>query len=125
MEYLYKDLTGFLIQCAMKVHKALRPGLLESAYEECLNYELATAGLTTVRQKPMPLVYNDVRFDIGYRIDLMVNESIIIEIKSVDALSPIHMAQIMTYLKLSACHIGLLINFITALLRDGIKRVIL
>ena len=125
MEYLYQELTGSIIKCAYKVHTALGPGLLESAYEECLSYELEIAGLNIERQKPMPLIYSDVKLDIGYRIDILAEKKIVLEIKSVEALNPLHMAQIMTYLKLSACRIGLLINFNTVSLKDGIKRIIL
>jgi GxxExxY protein len=125
MEYLYQELTGSIIKCAYKVHSALGPGLLESAYEECLSYEMEIAGLNIERQKPMPLIYSDVKLDIGYRIDILAEKKIVLEIKSVEALNPLHMAQIMTYLKLSGCRIGLLINFNTASLKDGIKRIIL
>jgi GxxExxY protein len=125
MEYLYKDLTGAIIKCAYKVHSSLGPGLLESAYEESISYELDIEGLNTERQKPMPLVYKEVKLDIGYRIDLVVESKVVIEIKSVESICPLHMAQIMTYLKLSNCRIGLLINFNTAHLKDGIKRIIL
>lgn len=125
MKYLYQELTGAIIKCAYKVHSALGPGLLESAYEECLSYELDISGLRTERQKPMPLIYQDVKLDIGYRIDILTEKKIVIEIKSVEALNPLHMAQIMTYLKLSGCRIGLLINFNTVSLKDGIKRIIL
>ena len=124
MEYLYQELTGSIIKCAYKVHTTLGPGLLESAYEECLSYELEIAGLNIERQKPMPLIYSDVKLDIGYRIDILAEKKIVLEIKSVEALNPLHMAQIMTYLKLSACRIGLLINFNTVSLKDGIKRII-
>ena len=125
MEYLYQELTGSIIKCAYKVHTTLGPGLLESAYEECLSYELEIAGLNIERQKPMPLIYSDVKLDIGYRIDILAEKKIVLEIKSVEALNPLHMAQIMTYLKLSTCRIGLLINFNTVSLKDGIKRIIL
>jgi GxxExxY protein len=111
MEYLYQDLTGSIIKCAIKVHSSLGPGLLESAYEECLAYELDTAGLHYERQKPMPLVYHEVKLDIGYRIDLLAENKVVIEIKSVEALNPLYMAHIMTYLKLSECRIGLLIQY--------------
>jgi GxxExxY protein len=125
MEYLYQELTGSIIKCAYKVHSALGPGLLESAYEECLSYEMEIAGLNIERQKPMPLIYSDVKLDIGYRIDILAEKKIVLEIKSVEALNTLHMAQIMTYLKLSGCRIGLLINFNTVSLKDGIKRIIL
>jgi GxxExxY protein len=125
MELLYKDLTGKIVDCAITVHKLLGPGLLESAYEECLLFELKTCGLPALKQFPMPLIYKDKKLDIGYRIDLLVDEKVIIEVKSVDALNPIHLAQVMTYLKLSGCRIGLLINFNVQFLKDGIRRIIL
>ena len=124
MELLYKELTGKIVDCAITVHKQLGPGLLESAYEECLDYELQLCGLSTVKQYPMPLIYKEKKLDIGYRIDLLVDKKVIIEVKSVEALNPVHMAQIMTYLKLSGCRIGLLINFNVEFLKEGIRRVI-
>jgi GxxExxY protein len=102
----------------------LGPGLLESAYEECLYYEIRKSGLVVEKQKPLPLVYEDVKLDIGYRIDVMVENKLIVEIKAVETLNDVHLAQIMTYLKLSGCKLGLLINFNTALFKDGVKRVI-
>jgi GxxExxY protein len=125
MELLYKDLTGKIIDCAVTVHKELGPGLLESAYEECLFFELNSLGLDVVRQLPMPLIYKGHRMDIGYRIDLLVEEKVIIEIKAIDSINPVHQAQIMTYLKLSGCRIGLLINFNVDYLKDGIRRLII
>lgn len=110
---------------AISVHKLLGPGLLESAYEECLQYELSESGLKTLKQIPMPLIYKEKKLDIGYRIDLLVEEKVIIEVKAVDALNPVHLAQLMTYLKLSRCRIGLLINFNVQFLKEGIRRVIL
>lgn len=118
------DLTSQILKCAFKVHSELGPGLLESAYEECLFYELKQTGLLVEKQKPLPLLYHDVKLDIGYRVDLMVENSVIIEIKAIDALAPIHTAQVLTYLKLSGCKIGLLLNFNTVSLKDGIKRLI-
>ena len=103
----------------------LGPGLLESAYEECLFYELNKEGLLVIKQMPMPLIYDGQRLEIGYRIDLLVENKVIIEIKSVDALNPVHLAQLMTYLKLSKCKIGFLINFNVKSLKDGIQRIIL
>jgi GxxExxY protein len=125
MEYLFQELTGRIIRCAYKVHSTLGPGLLESAYEESLAFEMSSEGLKFERQKPMPLIYKDVKLDIGYRTDILAESKVVIEIKSVEALNPLHMAQIMTYLKLSGCRIGLLINFNTVSLKDGIKRIIL
>ena len=125
MKLMYEDLTGSILHCAYKVHSELGPGLLESAYEECLHYEMDKIGLNVIKQKPMPLVYQKKKLDLGYRIDLMVEDKIIIEVKSVDALNPVHLAQVMTYLKLSGCRIGFLINFNVESLKDGIKRIIL
>jgi GxxExxY protein len=125
MTLLHQELTGSILHCAYKVHSALGPGLLESAYEECLHYELDKAGFNTFKQKPMPLIYEDKKLDLGYRIDLFVESKVVIEIKSVDSLNPVHFAQLMTYLKLSNCRIGLLINFNVVSLKDGIKRVII
>jgi GxxExxY protein len=125
MTLLHQELTSSILSCAYKVHSALGPGLLESAYEECLHYELDKAGLAVVKQKPMPLIYEEKKLDLGYRIDLFVEGKIIIEIKSVDAIHPVHLAQIMTYMKLSKCRIGFLINFNVRSLKDGIKRVII
>lgn len=110
--------------CALKVHKNLGPGLLESAYEECLFYEIQKRNLKCEKQKPMPLIYEGVQMDIGYRIDLMVENKFVIELKSVEVLSDVHLAQILTYLKLSNCKLGFLINFNTTLLKNGVKRVI-
>jgi len=114
-----------ILDCSFQVHTALGPGLLESAYEECLYYELNKIGLKVEKQKALPLVYKEIKLETGYRIDLIVESSIIIEIKTVDSLSDIHLAQILTYLKLSNCKLGLLVNFNVRHLKDGIKRVVL
>lgn len=113
-----------IIGCAIQVHRELGPGLLESSYEECLYYELVQSGLLVEKQKPLPLVYKEVRLDCGYRIDLMIEGKIIIEVKAVESLNDIHMAQILTYLKLSNTRLGLLMNFNVTLLKSGIKRVV-
>ena len=118
------ELSEIIIGAAIKVHKNLGPGLLESAYEECLYYELEKLQLTVEKQKPMPLIYEDVTLDIGYRLDIMVENKVVIEIKSVEALNDVHLAQILTYLKLSNCKLGLLINFNVSLLKNGIRRVV-
>jgi GxxExxY protein len=125
MPLLHEELTGSILNCAYKVHSALGPGLLESAYEECLYYELDKNGLAVVKQKPMPLVYDEIKLDLGYRIDLLIENKVIVEIKSADAINPVHFAQVMTYLKLTGCRIGLLINFNVQSLKDGIKRIII
>ena len=119
------DLSHRIIGCAMKVHTALGPGLLESAYEECLAYEFSKSGLHFEKQKPMPLIYESVKLDCGYRVDLLVENQVVIEVKSVEALTGVHTAQVLTYLKLSGCKLGLLIHFHVAHLRDGVKRLIL
>jgi len=107
----------------MSVHTALGPGLLESAYEKCLFYELMQSGLTVFQQVPLPLIYKEVHLECGYRADFIVENKVILEIKSVDTLNDIHLAQVLTYLKLSDCKIGLLINFNVLKLKDGIRRV--
>lgn len=117
------EITEGIIGCAIQVHKELGPGLLESSYEECLNYELNSAGFFVERQKPLPMIYKGVQLDCGYRLDLVVEQKIIIEVKSVEDLSDVHVAQILTYLKLSKCKLGLLLNFNVALLKHGIKRI--
>ena len=114
-----------VLDCSFLVHSALGPGLLESAYVECLSYELELLGFEVQKQKPLPLIYKEVKLEAGYRIDLLVENCIVIEIKSIDALADIHLAQILTYLKLSKCKLGLLVNFNVEHLKDGIRRVIL
>lgn len=114
-----------VLDCSFLVHTSLGPGLLESAYLECLYFELMKAGLKVDKQKALPLIYKDVKLEVGYRIDLLVEERVVIEIKSIEALGDIHMAQILTYLRLSNCRLGLLANFNVLHLKDGIKRVIL
>lgn len=121
---LENQITETIIGCAIKVHKALGPGLLESAYQECLYYELKKAGLKVEKEKPLPLIYEEVKLDCGYRVDLMVENRIIVELKSVEDISDIHLAQVLTYLKLADCKLGLLINFNKLQLVKGIKRVI-
>jgi GxxExxY protein len=118
-------LTEKVIGFAMEVHRQLGPGLLESAYEECLCYELGQSGLGFRRQVPLPIVYKSVRLDCGYRIDVVVEKQVILELKTVDRLMPIHEAQMLTYLKLSGLHIGLLLNFNSAVLKDGMRRMML
>ena len=117
-------ITEKIIGCAIKVHKTLGPGLLESAYKECLFYEMKKSGLNLEKEKPLPLIYEEVKLECGYRADFLVENSVIIEIKSVDALNDIHLAQTLTYLKLIDSRIGLLINFNVLHLKHGIKRVV-
>jgi GxxExxY protein len=118
------DLGRLCLDAAFKVHRSLGPGLLENAYEQCLVYELKQMGLEVQHQHPLPLVYEGIVIEIGYRADIIINQKVIIEVKAVEALTDVHMAQILTYLKLNKCKLGLLINFNVALLKDGIKRVI-
>lgn len=118
------EITSKVINAAIEVHKALGPGLLESAYKECLYYQLAKSGLNVQKEKALPLIYEEVKLDCGYRIDLLVENKIVIEIKSVEALNDLHTAQILTYLKLGNYKIGLLLNFNVVLLKNGIKRII-
>lgn len=118
------ELSNKIIGYAIGVHTELGPGLLESAYQECLYYLLAKEGFTVQKQKPMPLVFEGVTLECGYRIDLLVENKVVVEIKSVDALNDIHMAQTLTYLKLGNFKLGLLINFNVVLLKQGIKRVV-
>ena len=118
------ELTSKIIECAIKVHKVLGPGLLESAYKECLYYELVKSELLVEKEKPLPLIYEEVKLDCGYRMDLLIEKKVIIEIKSVDALNDIHLVQTLTYLRLNKTRIGLLINFNVVKLVDGIKRIV-
>ena len=119
------DISYDIIGCAYKVHTELGPGLLESAYEACLFHELLEKGFNLERQKELPVVYKEVKLDAGYRMDIVVEKKVLIEIKSVEALAPIHKAQILTYLKLSKLKLGLLINFNTINLKEGIQRLIM
>jgi GxxExxY protein len=119
----FNELTERIIGACIEIHRALGPGLLESAYEECLCYELSQTGIKFERQKPLPVHYKDVNLDCGYRLDLVVEDKIIIELKAVEGLLPVHEAQLLTYLKLSGLTLGLLINFNVAMLKHGIKRI--
>jgi GxxExxY protein len=118
------ELSRIVFDCALKVHQNLGPGLLESAYEECLFYELKKTGVEVQKQKALPLIYEEVKLDIGYRIDIIVENKLILEIKSVEALNDVHFAQLLTYLKLTNCKLGMLINFNVDLIKNGIKRVV-
>jgi GxxExxY protein len=121
---IYNQITQAIIGAAIEVHKGLGPGLLESAYEECLAYELGSLGLRFEAQKPLPLIYKDVKLECGFRLDLLVEEKVIVEIKAVDQILPIHYAQVHSYLKLSGCKVGLLINFNGKHLKHGIHRIV-
>ncbi|KAF2334476.1 GxxExxY protein [Flavobacterium daemonense] len=118
------DLSRIVFHSALKVHQALGPGLLENAYEECLFYELRKLGLSIEKQKALPLIYEEVKLDVGYRLDILVENKLILEIKAVDCLNEVHFAQLLTYLKLTNCKLGLLINFNVALLKHGVKRIV-
>lgn len=118
------EIANKVIGIAIDVHKALGPGLLESAYKECLYYKINQAGLYVVKEKPMPLIFEQVKLDCGYRIDLLVENMLVLEIKSVEALNDIHLAQILTYLKIGNFKLGLLMNFNVTLLKNGLRRVI-
>jgi GxxExxY protein len=119
------DLTHEIIGAAIEVHRSLGPGLLESAYEECLAREFTIRGISFERQKPLPVVYKEVKVEAGYRVDFLVSGRIVVELKAIEALAPIHDAIVLTYLRMSGCRIGLLINFNCVVLKDGIKRLVL
>ena len=118
------EISKIVFESALKVHKVLGPGLLESAYEECLFYELKKSNLKVEKQKALPLIYEEVKLDVGYRIDMIIENKFIVEVKSVEALTDVHLAQLLTYLRLSDCRLGLLINFNVKLLKEGVRRVI-
>jgi len=118
------QITEAVIGAAVNVHRALGPGLLESAYEACLVFELAERGLKVEQQKSLPVVYREVKLDCGYRLDILVEKAVIVEVKSIDHIAPIHKAQLLSYLKLSGCKVGLLVNFNVKVLKDGVVRVV-
>jgi len=118
------EIANKVIGVAIEIHNALGPGLLESAYKECMYYKIGKSGLWVEKEKPIPLIFEEVKLDCGYRIDLLVEKKFVIEMKSVEALNDIHLAQTLTYLKLGNYKLGLLINFNVVLLKDGLKRVI-
>ncbi len=124
-KYLFSDLTEQIIGFAIEIHKELGPGLLESAYQQCLAYELSKSGLSFSIEKELPVKYKQVHLDCGYRLDFLVEDKIIIELKSVEKILPIHHAQMLTYMKLANIKVGLLINFNVQILKSGIKRFIL
>ena len=121
---LLNQISQKILQCSIEVHRALGPGLLESAYQECLTYELTKTGLFVEREKPIPIVYKEIKLDHGYRLDLLVERKVVVELKTVEQLTNVHLAQILTYLKLGHFHLGLLINFHVTLLKDGVRRVV-
>ena len=118
------DLTGTILSAAIEVHRILGPGLLESIYVTCLQFELAARGLRFVTQQPIPVVYKSIRLESAYRIDLVVEDRVVVEVKCVEAFAPVHSAQVLTYLNLTGIHAGLLINFNVPKLMDGVKRLI-
>lgn len=124
MEEPINSITSSIIGAAINVHRELGPGLLESTYEACLVHELAQEGIKVERQKALPVVYRGVRLDCGYRIDLLVQGQVVVEVKAVGRLEPIHRAQVLSYLKLSGCKVGLLINFNVKMLKDGVCRLV-
>ena len=123
-KYIENEIATKVIGCAIEVHRQLGPGLLESAYTQCLLYELRKAGLKAEPEKPLPLIYKEIKMEIGYRLDILVEDKVIIEVKSVEAINDIHIAQCLTYIKVANKKLALLINFNTVLLKNGIKRLI-
>jgi GxxExxY protein len=121
----FDQISNQVIGCALEVHRVLGPGLLESTYEQCLAHELSLAGISFKLQFPLPVKYKGIKLDCGYRIDLFVNDELIVELKSVDQIMGIHQAQLLTYMKLSGVKVGLLINFNVEMLKSGIKRFVL
>ncbi len=118
------EVTGRIIEFSIRVHKTLGPGMLEGAYEICLGHELVRNGFKVERQKKLPITYEGIQLDAGYRVDLIVNDSVIVEVKAVERLNPVHEAQLLSYLRMTGLSLGLLINFNMKLLRDGVKRVV-
>ncbi len=118
------EISKIVFECGLKIHRALGPGLLESVYEECLNYELLKSSLFVERQKPLPVVYENIKLETGFRADFLIEKKLVLEIKAVECLHDIHLAQVFTYLKFSGCKLGLLINFNSLLFKEGVKRVI-
>lgn len=118
------DISGIIIDCAIKIHKVLGPGLLESVYSAALAYELKKRGLEVVIEQPIPVIYEAVKLEVGFRADLIVENKVVVEIKSIEAIAPVHGKILLTYLRLTNKKLGLLINFNVALLKDGIKRVV-
>lgn len=121
----FDDLSKQVLGCAIEVHRGLGPGLLESVYQQCLAYEMSLAGLHFLARHPIPVTYKQVKLDCGYELDFLVDESLIIELKTVETLLPVHQAQLLTYMKLCNARIGLLVNFNVKLLKEGIKRFVL
>ena len=122
---LHSNITKEILDSAYKIHTALGPGLLESAYRACLVYELRKKELLIEEEKPLPLIYEEVKLEVGYRIDILVEKKVVVELKTVEEFRDVHTAQVLTYLQLSKCKVGLLLNFYTKSLKNGIKRVVL
>jgi len=118
------EISKIVVDCAFKIHNELGPGLLESVYEEVLSYELIKRNLNIERQKGIPVIYDNLKMELGFRADIIIENKVIIELKSVDAIAPVHSKQLLTYLKLTGCKLGLLINFNEALIKNGIKRIV-
>lgn len=118
------DLSKIIVNSCFHIHKELGPGLFESVYEECLYFELIQQGLVVERQKELPVIYKSIKMEIGFRTDLIVNEKVIIEIKSQEAIAPVHQKQLLTYLRLTGLKLGILVNFNEALIKDGIQRIV-
>ena len=118
------EISKIVVDCCFKVHTQLGPGLLESVYEEVMSYELMKRGLKIERQKGVPVIYDNIKMELGFRADLIVDDKVIIELKSIEAIAPVHMKQLLTYLKLKGLKLGLLVNFNEALIKDGIKRIV-
>ncbi len=124
MEFTEDEISAHVVSSAFKVHSALGPGLLESVYETCIAYELAKLGLSVERQRALPVLYDGLQIEMGFRLDIIVNDRVVIEIKASEGLLPIHTAQVLTYLKLGGYRLGMLLNFNVAHMREGIKRVV-
>jgi len=118
------EISGIIVDCAIKIHKELGPGLLESVYQAALAYELRKKGLEVSAEHPIPVIYEEVKLEVGFRADLIVEKKIIVEVKSIEAIAPVHGKQLLTYLRLSGKRLGLLLNFNVVLMKDGIKRVV-
>jgi GxxExxY protein len=118
------EISAIIVDCCYKIHTSLGPGLLESVYEELLTYEIRKSGLMIRRQQGIPVVYDDVRMDLGFRADIIVEDKVIIEIKSVEAIAPVHQKQLLTYLRITGLKLGLLVNFNEALIKNGIQRIV-
>lgn len=125
MPFFEDTIANTIIGCAIEVHRNLGPGLLESSYQECLSYELKQTGLFIEREKPMPLIYKDIQLNVGYRMDVLVENLVVVELKTVEAINKNHIAQTLTYMKLGNYKLGLILNFNESMMKDGIKRLIL